>query len=105
MWPTIWDIKTGEKKECRNMNFPASWWMEGNGSCDCNRAIAMGRSNEMYNEMRKEHPELKKWQSVCKGTKRFLIIDCHGDLEGFTKDEIIREANSEYEIETKSIKF
>ena len=74
----ILDTKTGNRKTIDTDAIPY-WWAEGNGSCDCNRAIEMGRSEEMDAEMRRLHPELKEWQCICYGCERFLITDCDND--------------------------
>lgn len=66
---TILDIKTGQTKECHG--WTELWWTEGNGSCDCNRAIFMG------------HHHLG---GVCLGCNRYLIIKVNGSnlpLEDF----------------------
>ena len=55
---TILDTKTGNKKVIET-KFSPFWWAEGNGSCDCNRAIEMDCDEEFDGEMRKKHPELK----------------------------------------------
>ncbi|MCP5018898.1 MAG: hypothetical protein GY938_27020 [Ketobacter sp.] len=41
---TILDTETGKKKNIDSA-FSAYWWAEGNGSCDCNRAIEMSGAN------------------------------------------------------------
>lgn len=68
------------------MDAPVLWWTEGNGSCDCNRAICFGE-------------ELA--ENTCAGCSRFVAIDIHGDTEGYTKKEILEEMNSEYPDELK----
>jgi len=80
------------------MEFSVYWWTEGNGSCDCNRAIALNKHTEMYYRQRAQNPELKPWQQVCLGCNRFIAIDVKGDLEGYTKEEIIAAMNSEYPV-------
>ena len=98
MYPTLLDIETGETKECVTWDWDVFWWTDGNGACDCNRAHAMGKHDEMDARMRAQHPNLRAWQSNCYGCKRFLVVEVHGDLEGLTREEVIREANSEYKM-------
>lgn len=57
------------------------YWLEGNGSCDCNRELAF----------REAIPT-----GICLGCKRFLVIDVDGDLDGYSREEFIEEANREY---------
>jgi len=86
---TILDTKTKIKKTIITTFLPY-WWAEGNGSCDCNRAIKMNCTEELDKKMRKKHPELKSWQSLCYGCKRFLIIQCDNT------DYSLEEYNSAY---------
>ncbi len=91
MYPTLLDTKTGETviadKYLWDRDF--FWWSEGNGSCDCNRSIAM------KNGSREELTE-KFGDGMCVGCHRIIVIDIHGDLEGMTKAKIITKMNSEY---------
>ena len=96
MYPTIRDLETGEQRALPGWDWPVYWWMEGNGSCDCNRAIAMGADEVMHERQRREHPELQEHQQYCYGTKRFIAVDVHGDMEGLPKAEIIAAMNSGY---------
>lgn len=97
MRPTILDLKTGKvEKDTSKTENGVFWWTEGNGSCDCGRAWMFGADDEMDAEKHKELPDLKSWQSVCFGGKRFIVIDAEGDLEGETKEEVIRMCNEEY---------
>ena len=80
MIPTILDTVTGEKKKVDSkFDNPWWWWSEGNGSCDCNRSIAFGKDDELDELMRAKHPELERWQSICYGFSRFLIVGVDGD--------------------------
>ena len=92
MYPTILDLKTGERHLCKDRPWDCSvfWWTDGNGACDCNRALAIKK--------RTEWPEYAKQfsEGICLGCKRFLIVDVHGDLEGQSKESIIAEANAGY---------
>lgn len=87
MYPTILDTQTNERKVLGDWDASVFWWVEGNGSCDCNRAIAMG------------HEELENQdgdQSVCFGHNRFIAVDVHGDFEGLDKADILRMMNEDY---------
>lgn len=83
MYPTILDTVTGDIKACigGTPEFSVFWWTEGNGSCDCNRYVAMG-----YTEA-----------NPCTWS-RFLIIGAKGNLEEETEEEIVRMANSAYPV-------
>jgi hypothetical protein len=96
--PTFLDLVTGEitPASAFPMDGDVFWWTEGNGSCDCNRAIVCGKEDEMDAAMRAKHPELKNWQRYCFGCKRFVAADVAGDFEGMTKDELLTALNSEY---------
>jgi len=67
--------------------------MENNWSCDCNR----GSVFEGY-----EKPQ----KNICAGAERFIVIDVEVEAElgfdGYTKDEILREANSDYYYKLKN---
>jgi len=92
MFPTLLDTKTGKIAVVEDYDFNVWWWTEGNGSCDCNRS----------NYFEGLHEELVKeigMENVCFGCKRIIAIDVHGDLEGFTKKEIINKMNEDYPYE------
>lgn len=57
---TMLDTKTGATHETAD-EYDPYWWAEGNGSCDCNRAIQMG-------------VDTGKPIRICQGAHRFLII-------------------------------
>jgi hypothetical protein len=77
--------------------FSVFWWTEGNGSCDCNRAIHFeGVDDEMNAQQHIDKPGLEPHQSLCYGCKRFIAIDVGGALEGLSKQQILSEMNSEY---------
>jgi hypothetical protein len=73
---TLLDTVTGKRQELIGRWDPA-WWADGNGSCDCNRAIFMGL------------PELSE-SNTCIGCKRFLVV------EATYKDYTLREFNEGY---------
>lgn len=78
---TLLDTKTGLTKE-HSDDSDAWWWYEGNGSCDCNRALYIG----VYEDIPEEFTE-------CSGCKRFLIIAC--DDKTYT----LQELNENYPAE------
>lgn len=82
MYPTILDIQTKQRRTVPDQEASVFWWTEGNGSCDCNRSIAMGYSLGPAGS--------------CLGNLRFLVVDVHGDLEGWDKAEVLAEANRDY---------
>lgn len=55
----ILDTVTGNKTP--SQGYDGYWWSEGNGSCDCNRAIYSGVQIDT--------------EGVCLGCKRFLIVE------------------------------
>ena len=86
MYPVLLDTETGEKHEASQFT-GWFWWAEGNGSCDCNRAIVFDKEDEL---------EEKFGEGVCPGGTRFIAVDVHGDLEGMSKAQILDDFNSEY---------
>jgi hypothetical protein len=96
MIPTFKDIKTGKTaKFNREVECDVWWWTEGNGSCDCNRAYAFGE--ELVEELDKTYSH-----NSCSGCNRLICIDVEGDLEGFTKEELIEMLNEEYPEEARA---
>ena len=57
------DTMTGETKEVSGSS--SYWWAEGNGMCDCNRAIKMGHADV--------------GEAMC-GEERYLIVACDADI-------------------------
>jgi hypothetical protein len=92
--PTLIDTKTGARKLCTSWQPEASvfWWTEGNGSCDCNRALAFG-GDEMLEQ---QILELSLPENVCIGCHRWYIIEVSGDLEGYSEAETLERANPDY---------
>jgi len=98
--PTFKDLVTGQiAKATDKPLFNVYWWTEGNGSCDCNRAIVCGVYDEMEADLHHANPELLPHQSLCFGCKRFIAVDVEGDFEGMTKEDLIRAMNSDYPLE------
>ena len=85
---TVLDTVSGKKVESRDSQFndcSVWWWTEGNGGCDCNRAILFPEiDEEMDAKMRSDHPEIESHYSYCYGEKRFLIINVDLMPEGYT---------------------
>jgi hypothetical protein len=85
MTPIIYDRETGEftvaPKEWDL--FDLYWWTDGNGGCDCNREIICGNDED-------------NGPGLCDGSRRYYIVAMTGDLEGYTEDEVVREANQDY---------
>lgn len=84
MIPVLLDTATGERRTADGFDFSVYWWTEGNGSCDCNRAIVFGRPVRM---------------GICSGYVRFLAVDVTGDLEGWNKGDVLAEMNRDYPAE------
>lgn len=92
MIPTFFDLRTG--RTAKGDDLSVFWWTEGDGACDCNRAIAFDRG-ALHGEGRS-----------CLGCKRFIAIDVEGDLgyedcDGdcrvpITKEEVLIAMNSDY---------
>ena len=93
---TFKDLVTGETTKAADWEGDVFWWTEGNGSCDCNRAIACGKEEEMDEAMPRENTDLEDWQSFCYGCYRFIAIDVEGDFEGMTKQELLDVLNRDY---------
>ena len=70
---TLLDTVTGETRQ--NADWSGSWWMDGNGSCDCNRAILFGHEGSY---------------GTCMGCKRYVIIDADPGWE-------LCDLNSDYD--------
>lgn len=94
IYPTLLDTETGETRGASQFK-GWFWWAEGNGSCDCNRAIIFDKEDEM--EARFPPPDgVPDDCGVCFGCTRFIAVDVHGDLEGMSKAQILEDMNSEY---------
>lgn len=76
---TIMDSDTGEQFEVDKKGLDGHWWAEGNGSCDCNRAIYCGKDSGLG--------------STCLGSLRFIIVA--SEPCGYTLEEL----NSSYSPE------
>ena len=88
MQVTILDTQTGIIKTDNNESF--DYWAEGNGACDCNRAILFDLQEHLDQKLRLEHPELLQWQSLCFGCTRFLII------QASSGEYSLEELNADY---------
>jgi hypothetical protein len=65
---TILDTQTGKTVTCENRDL--YYWQDGDGSCDCNRALAF--SQMIFNEQQNSMGLL---DGICLGTTRFLITN------------------------------
>jgi len=86
--PLFLDLRTG--KTARGDDMSVFWWTEGNGSCDCNRAIAFGESHGAG-------------KHTCLGTKRYVAIDVEETAkdrneEALTKEQVLTAMNAEYGV-------
>lgn len=98
---TILDTKTGEVRTCAEWcsknDFDLYWWSEGNGSCDCNRAIAFnGGDSALYEEQQKA---LGLEDNTCLGCHRWLIVGVQGDTDGINVRRAIAMCNQGYSRE------
>ena|ERR1043165_567345 len=84
MYPRLLDTKTGKLVDASRHDTDLFWWSEGNGSCDCNRAICMGE--EVVEEM----------GDLGCVSLRIVAVDVLGDLEGMPKEYILERMNAEY---------
>lgn len=76
------DLQTGNVVDEPRTDLTVWDITEGNWSCDCNRAKAFGLQDVTG--------------MICDGCKRFVVETVSGDLEGWTSEDLIREANREY---------
>lgn len=77
MWVRIRDSETGRTALAEGSVW---YWTEGNGRCDCNRALVFG-----------DDPPRPYCRSV-----RYRIVDAGGDLGGDTPEEFLAAANATY---------
>ena len=91
IYPSLLDTKTGELIIATEMTSSLFWWADGNGSCDCNRAI-------LFNKEQEVHKELAIDENHCLGHTRFIVVDVHGDFADLkiTKQQAIEEMNGCY---------
>lgn len=94
MFPTLLDTKTGKTAVASNWDSSVFWWSEGSGSCDCNRAICLGE--DIHDELEEQHGE-----GVCFGCARIVVVDVHGDLEGWDREDLLQDLNREYPEELR----
>lgn len=87
MQVTLLDTETGKTKVISDPELSYWYWSEGNGSCDCNRAMFLG--------IDKEIGETAK-PGCCYGSTRVLVVDVTGYIEGATRMEALRDFNSDY---------
>ncbi len=95
MYVTILDTITGKTKSSHwhsGKDDHGFYWSEGGGSCDCNRAIAIGG----WRLYEKQRAALGVDESRCLGCHRFVVADVHGEIEYRTKEEFVQVANESY---------
>lgn len=88
------DTETGERKDCSHWlpEPTVFWWTQGNGSCDCNRALAFGGG-----DLETEHRCAQGLdENICFGCRRWRVVAAAGDLEGYSEAEVIKLANEGY---------
>ena len=90
MIPTFFDLRTG--KTAKGSDQSVFWWTEGNGACDCNRALAFGLKHLDVGEV-----------GFCLGCKRFICIDIEvtfdadsAQADGLTKEQVLIAMNAGY---------
>ena len=81
---TLLDKETGAQKLNPYTDIDVFQWTENNWSCDCNREIAFLDKGESLD-----------FNKPCK-SDRYLVVDASGNLEGYAKEDFIRECNSNY---------
>jgi hypothetical protein len=92
MYVTILDTETGETRES---TYPSTlfWWSDGNGGCDCNRALLFGE--EVDSEHRRK---LGIDDDNCLGSRRFLAVNLRDPEPSIlTKNDLLHEINSWYD--------
>ena len=76
------DLDTGVECWYPDDDINVFQWTENNWGCDCNRRIAFfGKCD---------------FDSPCE-SKRYVVVDAIGDLEGYSKDEFILHCNRSYQ--------
>ncbi len=87
------DLVTGETKDSQwEPEASVFWWTRGNGSCDCNRALAFGGSDLLDAQKLR----LGLADNICLGYERWRVVGVDGDLEGHAQTELIEMANVGY---------
>lgn len=89
MYPILLDTKTGEERSAKQFDTSHFAWTDGNFSCDCNRSIVFDKSDELQKELGLQ-------DNICFGATRFIAVDVVGDLEGYTRAEVLADMNKEY---------
>ena len=96
MTPLFIDVETG--KTAVGGDWTLFWWSEGNGCCDCNRAMLFGEDVETEMDRRVgNNPE--ECGGNCFGWTRFIAVDIHGEtLVVHTKTEVLTAINNRYSL-------
>jgi hypothetical protein len=95
MQVTLLDTLTEERRDCSTFgDFTVYWWQHGNGSCDCNRALAFDKDDEDHSW--EQQLRLGLDDNICLGNERWLIVGATGDLEGCSEADVVAESNNDY---------
>ena len=80
----VLDTQTGERSNSKDeeMNFSYWWWSDGNGSCDCNRALLFDRPDDD--------------SGLCAGGKRYVIVAATDAQGNALSMQDLRELNQSY---------
>lgn len=93
MYPTILDLDTHRTHTLTEQEASVFQWCENNHACDCNRSLFVGRHMGLTED------EVNRFAIETDGacvSRRFVIVDAHGDLEGRSVEDIVREGNATY---------
>jgi hypothetical protein len=93
---TLVDTVTGRVTVVTEPACDATWWAEGNGSCDCNRALLT--DSGLYEALvgAPQADPCLSWQRTCLGHQRFVVVALTG-TEGLYS---LAELNAGYPADT-----
>lgn len=93
MYPTILDLDTNLIHTLPEQDTDVFQWCENNHACDCNRSLFVGRHLGLSET---EVDRFAIETDGCCVSRRFVIVDAHGDLEGRSVEDIVRDGNATY---------
>jgi hypothetical protein len=95
---TVVDTVTGRVTVVTEPACDATWWAEGNGSCDCNRALLTdaGLYEALVAAQGDAPTPRMPWQRTCLGHHRFVVVALTG-TEGLYS---LAELNAGYPADT-----
>jgi hypothetical protein len=95
---TVLDTETGERLIARGQILGE--WIDGNFTCDCNRAMFFGEQvyEEMVRRTAARFPDTPPGKSCCFGSVRFLAVKCESARTSYTPCDI-RRLNADYPAE------